>query len=118
MTRLQNMRSRTAAIDHHTHVTATWFKALAAATVLAAVLAGTPVFAQAAIQEPGAFAFYHPNLDVLNGGAPTPASRLANDPAAMQAYVAGELGHGRSHHHITKAPATTRVPALLYGSTY
>jgi hypothetical protein len=29
--------------------------------------AGTPVFAQAAIQEPGMFAFYHPDRDVLNG---------------------------------------------------
>jgi hypothetical protein len=32
------------------------------------------VFAQAAIQEPGLFAFYHPNLDVLNSGALTPAA--------------------------------------------
>jgi hypothetical protein len=42
--------------------------------VLAAGLlltAATLVFAQAAIQEPGMFAFYHPNLDVRNGGAPT-----------------------------------------------
>ena len=29
---------------------------------------------RAAIQEPGMFAFNYPNLDVLNGGAPTPAS--------------------------------------------
>ena len=29
-----------------------------------------PVFAQAAIQEPGNFAFFHPNADVLNGGRP------------------------------------------------
>jgi hypothetical protein len=29
---------------------------------------------RAAIQEPGLFAFYYPNLDVLNGGAPTPAA--------------------------------------------
>jgi hypothetical protein len=36
----------------------------------------TPVFAQAAIQEPGAFAFYYPNYDVLNGGQPTPAARM------------------------------------------
>ena len=77
------------------------FKALAAAVLLSAT-AATPAFAQdhslyiknlqdsgynpkndfnpdgtirAAIQEPGAFAFYYPNLDVLNGGAPTPASR-------------------------------------------
>ena len=27
----------------------------------------TPVFAQAAIQEPGAYSFYHPNADVLGG---------------------------------------------------
>jgi len=39
-------------------------------TVVAAVLVTafvTPVFAQAAIQEPGAYAFYHPNADVLAG---------------------------------------------------
>ena len=39
--------------------------------VLAAGLlltAATPVFAQAAIQEPGMFSFYHPNLDVLKWG--------------------------------------------------
>ena len=118
MTRLQKARSQAAAINLQPHVSATAFKALAAAVVLSALLASTPVFAQAAIQEPGAFAFYHPNLDVLNGGAPTPASRLADDPAAMQAYVASELGNGRPHHHIYKAPATGTVPALLYGSTY
>ncbi len=38
------------------------------------MLMATPLFAQAAIQEPGAFAFYHPNADVLNGGGPTPAA--------------------------------------------
>jgi hypothetical protein len=41
----------------------------------------TPVFAQAAIQEPGLFAF-HPNADVLNGGAPTPEAALASAPPA------------------------------------
>ena len=40
------------------------------------VMTAAPAFAQAAIQEPGLFAFYHPNLDALNGGAPTPAYRL------------------------------------------
>src|SRR5207244_5891553 len=34
---------------------------------------------RAAIQEPGAFAFYYPNLDVLNGGAPTPAAKASPD---------------------------------------
>jgi len=37
------------------------------------MMMATPVLAQAAIQEPGAFAFYHPNADVLNAGRPTPA---------------------------------------------
>jgi hypothetical protein len=32
---------------------------------------GQPVFAQAAISEPGAYAFYHPDADVLNAGRPT-----------------------------------------------
>ena len=39
-------------------------------TIAAALLAtaiATPVFAQAAIQEPGAYAFAHPNADVLQG---------------------------------------------------
>ena len=40
------------------------------------MLMATPLFAQAAIQEPGAFAFYHPNADVLNGGRPTPAAGM------------------------------------------
>jgi opacity protein-like surface antigen len=72
------------------------FKAIAAAAVASALLA-TPVFAQEAIQEPGSFAFYHPYLDVVNGGAPTPALKIANDPAAMQGYVAHELGTAQHH---------------------
>jgi hypothetical protein len=73
------------------------YKALKAIAVAAAVsaLSASPVFAQAAIQEPGLFAFYHPYLDVLNGGAPTPAARLAAEPpASMQAYAARESGIG------------------------
>jgi hypothetical protein len=38
----------------------TSFKVLGAIAMLSAVSA-TPVFAQAAIQEPGNYAFYHPN---------------------------------------------------------
>ena len=53
----------------------TRFKILSAAAVLSLMFA-TPVFAQAAIQEPGMFAFYYPNYDVLNGGRPTPAARM------------------------------------------
>jgi hypothetical protein len=51
----------------------TRFKILGAAAILS-LISATPVFAQAAIQEPGAFAFYYPNNDVLNGGRPTPAA--------------------------------------------
>jgi hypothetical protein len=48
-------------------------KTFGAAAILSMMMA-TPVFAQAAIQEPGAFAFAYPNADVLNGGRPTPAA--------------------------------------------
>jgi hypothetical protein len=94
------------------------FKALAAAVLLSAVTA-MPAFAQdrdlyiknlndsgynprndynpngtmrAAIQEPGAFAFYYPNLDVLNGGAPTPAARLSPDWPALKGACASAGG--------------------------
>jgi hypothetical protein len=96
------------------------FKALAAAVLLTAA-AATPVFAQAAggaqyvknlrdsgynpkndfnsngtmraaIQEPGLFAFYYPNLDVLNGGAPTPAARLSPDWPAFKGACAAISG--------------------------
>jgi hypothetical protein len=90
----------------------TSIRTIAAAALLSAMTA-TPVFAQAAIQEPGLFSFYYPNLDVLNGGAPTPAARLASEPpSAMQAYAAREGGfaapttqHYRLHHRTTR-----RVP--------
>jgi hypothetical protein len=68
------------------------FKTLAAAVLLAAT-AVTPAFAQAAIQEPGLFAFYYPNLDVLNGGTPTPAARLSPDWPALRGACAA-IGAG------------------------
>ena len=43
---------------------------------------------RAAIQEPGLFAFYYPNLDVLNGGTPTPAARLSPDWPALNGACA------------------------------
>ena len=48
------------------------FKILSAATMLSMMIA-TPAFAQAAVQEPGAAAFYHPNADLLHTGRPLPA---------------------------------------------
>jgi hypothetical protein len=96
------------------------FKVLAAAVLLSAT-AATPALAQsgggslymknlrdsgynprndfnpngtirAAIQEPGLFAFYYPNLDVLNGGAPTPAARMSPDWPALRGACASAGG--------------------------
>jgi hypothetical protein len=45
-----------------------------------------PVFAQAAIQEPGAYAFYHPNADVLSPGRPSVRSFYPTSAFASSAY--------------------------------
>jgi hypothetical protein len=64
----------------------TRLKLLGVAVILPMIIA-TPVFAQAAIQEPGAFAFYHPDADVLNAGRPAPA-----EAAGAMASVRGVAG--------------------------
>ncbi len=82
-----------------THTTS--LKAIAVAALLSALTA-TPGFAQAAIQEPGAFAFFHPDRDVLNGGAPTPAARLAPELPVSASHIASFArmsGHSRHLHH-------------------
>jgi hypothetical protein len=43
---------------------------------------------RAAIQEPGMFAFNYPNLDVLNGGAPTPAAKASPEWPALKGACA------------------------------
>jgi len=45
---------------------------------------------RAAIQEPGAFDY--PNLDVLNGGAPTPAAKASPDWPALKGACASAGG--------------------------
>jgi hypothetical protein len=81
-------------------------KTIVAAGLLS-MLAAAPALAQEAIQEPGAFAFYYPNLDVLNGGAPTPAYRMEGMPPSViradnerDSGMAGPVGrdHGGVHH--------------------
>ena len=91
----------------------TSIKTIAVAGLLS-LMAAAPAFAQEAIQEPGAFAFYYPNLDVLNGGAPTPAYRLEGlPPSVMQAYNERDAGmagpqawhqvwHPRRVHHVSR----------------
>ena len=53
----------------------TSLKIVGAALVLSA-FAAAPASAWEAVSEPGAYAFYHPNADVLNVG-PSPASSNA-----------------------------------------
>ena len=70
-------------------------KTVAIAAALS-IMAAAPAFAQEAIQEPGAFSFYYPNLDVLNGGAPTPAYWMEGmPPSVMQSYNERESGMAR-----------------------
>ena len=77
------------------------FKVLAAAALLS--MASSPVFAQAAIQEPCAFAFYHPNADVLNAGVPTsyprpPAAAFMQQWRAPASFPARSAAvHKRRH---------------------
>jgi hypothetical protein len=95
------------------------FKTLAAAAVLLSAIAATSALAQdhalyiknlhdsgynpkndfnpngtmrAAIQEPGAFSSLYPNLDVLNGGEPTPAAKLSPDWPALKGACASAGG--------------------------
>jgi hypothetical protein len=75
----------------------TSLKVLGAAALLSAAFA-SQAFAQAAIQEPGAFAFYHPNADVLNGGrrAPPPdafAYAPERDVAGVRLWVRPHHAH-------------------------
>jgi hypothetical protein len=72
----------------------TSFKLLSAVLILSAGMA-TPVFAQAAISEPGAYAFYHPDGDVLHTGiAPSPAPNAY----AMAPFGSRAVRHHMSHH--------------------
>jgi hypothetical protein len=85
----------------------TVFKTIAAAALLSALTAA-PVFAQAAISEPGEFSFYHPDRDVLNGGAPVWGGRAAPAPYSdSQAYYAptedSMVVHHVRHHRTAHA---------------
>jgi hypothetical protein len=71
-------------------------KIIGAAAILSLAFA-TPVFAQAAIQEPGAFAFYYPNNDVLNGGRPTPAAGLDAQTLMRLNSAAADATAGVAH---------------------
>jgi hypothetical protein len=69
-------------------------KSFGAALMLSAAMA-TPVFAQAAISEPGAYSFYHPDGDVLHVGSG--AVRSVPNALAM-APLGGERLRHHAHH--------------------
>ena len=80
-------------------------KLFGAALVLATFVAA-PVSAQQAVQEPGAYSFYHPNGDVLNAGAPTTATggfastvRPSDSMAQMQMSARPRHRHHTSVNH-------------------
>ena len=82
-------RSKLSFSHTHTHGACNMIRCkIAAVAVALFALAAKPAFPQAAIQEPGVFEFYHPNDEVLNGGAPTPAAALASTARAQKAYAA------------------------------
>jgi hypothetical protein len=71
------------------------FGFLGAAAILS--MAATPAFAQAAIQEPGMFAFYYPNGDLGLGSSRPPVDAMASVRVAnseMHAKIAHvKIGH-------------------------
>jgi hypothetical protein len=75
--------------------------AIVAAALLAVVGGGQPVFAQAAISEPGAYAFYHPDADVLNAGRPS-FSDSANASANERDFRID--GHPRTPQPLSRHP--------------
>jgi len=72
----------------------TSFKLFGAALVLSTI-AAVPVSAQQAVQEPGAYTFYHPNGDVLNAGGRAPSNAMAAQ--LPREAVAGTQMSVRSH---------------------
>ena len=74
----------------------TRYKLVAAAVILSAATT-TPVLAQAVIDEPGAYAFYHPNADLGIGSArpaaDAMASELPRNPGNMGRFRSATMSH-------------------------
>jgi hypothetical protein len=81
----------------------TSFKTITAALVLSALsaFAAAPASAWQAVDEPGAYSFYHPNADVLNvGPSPSPSASSSNAMASTlrEAPAAGTQMSVRPRH--------------------
>ena len=85
---------------------------IVAATLLAVLDGGQPVFAQAAISEPGAYAFYHPDADVLNAGRP-----IVSEPANASANARDSAINGHSRTPQTLSRHRRHSSAADAGST-
>jgi hypothetical protein len=74
---------------------------LLAAIASLSIVNASSAHAQAAISEPGAYAFYHPNGDVLRAGPSQSGPRAqpygATNPANAMAAAPTFLGHARRH---------------------
>jgi hypothetical protein len=68
---------------------------LATAAILSMATAA-PVFAQAAIEEPGAYAFYHPNGDPGTGGPGAGSSRSMESMASLPRRHSGSMAQAGS----------------------
>jgi len=77
----------------------TRFKLVSAALMLSVAMA-TPVVAQEAIQEPGNYAFFHPDGDLLHAGG---SASSASDAMAMVPPAGGRMArHHMSRHIVAK----------------
>jgi hypothetical protein len=91
----------------------THFKILAATVMLSTAIA-TPVFAQAAISEPGAFAFYHPDGDVLHSGSAVhigSARPISDAQASLPLRHSSHMAraHTGSHAMLARAPQAVKA---------
>jgi hypothetical protein len=80
----------------------TSFKIITAALVLSA-FAAAPASAWQAVDEPGAYSFYHPNADVLNVG-PSPSSSNAMASTLRNDAIVGTQLSVRPRHGHSTAP--------------
>jgi len=85
--------------------------AVAAATLLSVFGGGRAVFAQAAISEPGAYAFYHPDADVLNAGRPTFSDSANASANQRDTKIDGQARtpQALSRHHRRSSAARSRM---------
>jgi len=84
------------------------FKLFGVAAVLSVAIA-SPVLAQAAIQEPGAYAFYHPNGDLGIGTAASGSAGAMASARTSSSYASAPAKHyaRSSTKHYARAQAVS-----------